>query len=172
MSLLTEQDALLYRQIIDYLVELGYVPQKQKVRGYVLSFRHGQSNKVIAKAGVSGGKDKRPFVSIKFFDCKSVPVKYCEALRHEIESHGGRYCGPLRSNIRKNACGRCPPCTGDGLGYYYVHPDGREVLRCGAYPIVIPDLTPHDIDHMKQLILEQHSYFLSMSEAVSHGGNV
>jgi hypothetical protein len=163
MSQLTDEDQRTYRQIIDYLVELGYVPQKQKVQGYVLSFKHDQTNKMIAKIGIRGGKHKGAFVAIKFFACQNVPEKYHDALRREIESRNGQYCRPLRGGSEKNKCGYCRSCTGGGLGYYHMYPDGREILRCGAYPVVIPDLAPEDIGAMKKLIGEQHRYFLSIA---------
>jgi hypothetical protein len=162
MSLLDEEDKSMCQQIIDCLVELGYVPRKQKVQGYVLSFKHNQNNKTIAKIGVRDGNNPKAFIAIKFFACKSAPEKYHDALRREIESHNGQYCGPLRSNTEKSKCGYCSSCTGGGLGYYYMYPDGNEVLRCGAYPITIPDLTPNDIDTLKEIVLEQHNYFLSL----------
>jgi hypothetical protein len=49
------------------------------------------------------------------------------------------------------------------LGYYYKYADGEEVARCGAYPIIIPDIADTDIDEMKTVILEQHNYFLSIA---------
>jgi len=64
----------------------------------------------------------------------------------------------------KNKCGYCGDiCTGGGYGYYYKFSDNDIVSRCGAYPIVIPDVTENDIDELKCVIMEQHDYFLSIS---------
>ena len=161
MSLLAEEDRLVCRPIIDHLLALGYVPVKQKVRRYVLSFRHQQTNKVIAKIGVRGDGAKA-VISLKFFACSSAPDKFGQALRREVESHDGQYCVPVRSATEKNRCGRCDSCTGGGLGYYHLFPDGREVVRCGAYPIAVPDLAPGDVEEVKRLIDEQHHYLQSL----------
>ena len=67
-------------------------------------------------------------------------------------------------NTITNRCGHCGDiCSGGGLGYYIKTPDGRELSRCGAYPIVIPDVTDADIPDMKRVILEQHEYFMSIA---------
>ena len=162
MLLFTDEDKFMCQQVADFLMELGYVPQKQKVQGNVLSFKLNKTNKVIAKIGIRNGTNQRAFFSVKFFACKSVPKKYIDALQYEIDSHNGQYSRPIRSINEKNRCGYCGTCTGGGLGYYFVYPNGKEVLRCGAYPIIIPDLTPNDIDEMKSLLLEQHKYFLRL----------
>lgn len=163
MVLLNDEDKLMFRQVAGFLLELGYVPQKQKVQGNVLAFKLNKTNKIIAKIGIRNGSNQRAFFSIKFFACKIVPQKYINSLQHEIDSRNGQYCGPIRSSNEKNRCGFCGTCTGGGLGYYFAYPDGKEVLRCGAYPITINDLTPNDIDEMKSLLLEQHRYFLSLA---------
>jgi hypothetical protein len=49
------------------------------------------------------------------------------------------------------------------MGYYYKYPDGKEILRCGAYPIEIPIANESDVNEMKIIILEQHNYFLSIA---------
>ena len=162
MMNLSNDDKVLYGQITDFLIQLGYVPQKQRVKDYVLSFKHKQNGRVIAKIGIRG-EEQKVAVSIKFFGCKTVPQKYIDALKTEIESRNGQYCGPLRDDIVKNRCGFCKQCTGGGIAYYYAYPDGRELLRCGAYPIHIPDLTLNDIDGMKKVLMEQHEYFLTIS---------
>jgi len=171
LSLLNDEEKLMYRQITDYLLELGYIPQKLKVQGYMLSFKNNKSKKVIAKIGIRNGKTQRVYFSMRFFACKSFSKKFHDAIQHEIESHNGQYCtqkssdilGKTESLYEKNKCGRCDLCTGGGLGYYYVYPDGREVVRCGAYPIIIPNLAVTDIDEVKRLLLEQHNYFLTIA---------
>lgn len=162
ISLLADEDKPVYGQLADFLSEQGYIPQRQKVKGYVLSFKHHENRKVIAKLGITGSQDS-PYFKMKFFACRDVRQKYTEALRREIESHNGQYCGPIRHPQEKNRCGSCKECTGGGLGYYYAYPDGREVLRCGAYPILIPDITPADMPEIKAMLMQQHNYFLSIT---------
>ena len=159
ISLLPEGQRLSFAEIANYLAELGYMPQRQKVADFVLSFKHQENGKVIAKIGV---RKQKGFISIKFFGCKDAPERYKDALREEIDARRQQYCGPLRDQNQKNRCGFCPACTGGGVGYYYRYPDGKELLRCGAYPIEIPDFGEGDVAGMKQILSEQHRYFLSI----------
>lgn len=161
---LPEEQKNVFKKITCYLVELGYIPQKQKVKDFVISFKHSVNGKTIAKIG---NRKQNGFISIRFFACISVSQKYIDALHDELVSRNGQYSSPTRVNpinMITNKCGYCGDiCTGGGLGYYYMYPDGREVSRCGAYPIIIPNIDESDIDEMKQVILEQHNYFLSIA---------
>jgi len=161
---LPEEQKTVYQSITDYLSELGYVPQKQQVKDFIISFKHNTNGKVLAKIGIS---KQIAFISIRFFACKNVSQKYINALHHELVSRNGQYSSPTHVNpigIITNKCGHCGDiCTGGGLGYYYKYPNGKEVSRCGAYPIIIPDISETDIDEMKAVLFEQHSYFLSLA---------
>jgi len=161
---LPEGQEIVYQNITDYLLELGYIPQKQQVKDFIISFKHNTNGKVIAKIGV---RKQNAFISIRFFACKSVSQKYTDALHHELMSRNGQYSSPTHVNpigMITNKCGYCGDiCTGGGLGYYYQYPDGKEVSRCGAYPIIIPNVDETDVDEMKAVILEQHNYFLSIA---------
>lgn len=165
ISLLPEDDKDVYEKIIYYLADLGYIPQKQKVKDFVLSFKHNINCKVIAKMGIRGQKG---FLSIKFFACKNVSEKFIEALRKDIELRNGQYTVPLpitpdTASMVTNKCGYCGDiCTGGGFGYYCKFSDDKIVSRCGAYPIIIPDIKEDETDEIKRVILEQHNYFLSI----------
>ena len=154
------------KEIAYYLTALGYVPQKQRVSDFVLSFKHRENGKVISKMGI---RKQKAFVSIRFFACKTVPAKLMEALRKDIESRSGQYTSPISvvpdtASMVKNKCGYCGDiCTGGGFGYYYKFSDGDIVSRCGAYPIIIPDIDESDIDELKRVIMEQHNYFLTIT---------
>jgi len=163
INLLPQEQKGVFQKIVDYFVELGYIPQKQNVHDFILSFKHKENGKVISKMGVRG----KAFIAIRFFACKSVPQKYMDALRHEFVPCDGQYSSRQKVNpvnTITNRCNYCGDiCSGGGLGYYYKFADGQEVARCGAYPIVIPDIVDADIEEMKKVILEQHNYFLSIA---------
>ena len=165
IDLLPDDQKNIYKEITYSLIELGYIPQKQKVRDFVLSFKHKENGKVISKMGI---RKQNGFVSIRYFACKNISKKYMEALREDIESRNRQYTSPLpiipdTTSMVTNKCGYCGDiCTGGGLGYYYKFSDNDTVSRCGAYPIIIPDIKENDIDELKRVILEQHNYFLSI----------
>lgn len=162
---LQDDEKPVYLPVVSYLIELGYVPEKRSVRDFSLAFKHKISKRVMARMDFrrNGLKEPSPILSLKFFGAKTIPPKYTDALGQDLAARRGQYSGPLRSETEKNKCGYCQDkCTGGGRGYYYQYPDGREVLRCGAYPIPIPNLTRDDVEEMKQVILEQHEYFLTI----------
>jgi len=166
IGLLSEDDKSIYEKIIYYLFDLGYIPQKQSVKDFIISFKHKENGKVISKMGI---RKQNSFVSIRFFACKSVSEKYIDALHKDIGVCEGQYTvklpiNPDAASMITNKCGYCGDiCTGGGVGYYYTFPDGKMVSRCGAYPIIIPDIKENDIDELKRVILEQHNYFLSIA---------
>ena len=95
--------------------------------------------------------------------------RFIDALRKDIGDYDEQYIAklsinPVTSSMITNKCGYCGDiCTGGGFGYYYKHPHDKIVSRCGAYPIIIPDIKKNDIDELKRVILEQHNYFLSIT---------
>lgn len=72
ISLLNDEEKMMYRQVTDYLLELGYIPQKQNVQGDVLSFKHKEFNKVIARIGIRNGKTQSAFLVCVFLHAKII----------------------------------------------------------------------------------------------------
>jgi len=159
---LHEEEQSTYTEIVNCLVELGYIPQRN--RSYI-SFKHKTNDRIIAK--IRNGD-----IRIKFFACKNPPEKYIDALRVEMNSSDGQYsmsvpnldCSPTQNGVIMKKCTLlCNVCTGGGMRYYYKFSDGKELFRCGAYPVLIPDVVENDVKELKRLILEQHNYFLSLA---------
>lgn len=161
--LLKDEERPIFMPIAEYLIELGYLPERRKVSSFSLAFKHKDSKKIMARFDMRQIKRQTPFplISIKFFGAGDVPPKYTQALVRELDE--GHYHGPPYCEAQKNYCGRCNDvCTGGGIGYYHQYPDGRAFLRCGAYPIPIYDLSADDLGEMQQVLLRQHEYFLSI----------
>ena len=160
LSTLQEGRKELFGDIITYLTTLGYTPQKQAVKTLTLSFKRGRQ--VIAKMRPCDGGEFR----VKFFACENPPLKYVDALRRDIEAQNEQYWGaidPDRPEHIKNKCDGCgTACTGGNIGYYWKFGDGREIFRCGAYPILIPDITADDLADIKRLLTEQDKYFITL----------
>jgi len=167
--MLLEDEKQEFVKIVNSLVELGYIPQKQKIKGFDLAFKHKVNNRVIAKIGV---RKQKGWLRIKFFACKHVPQKYIQALHDEAVANKDRYSMPVpppdrepvpAGVIMKTCALRCPACSGGGMRYYHKFSDGRKIFRCGAYPVPIADITKNDMDELNRLLLEQHHYFLSLT---------
>lgn len=149
-----------YGELMNYISELGYLPQKQAVKDFMLSFK--RRRQVIAKVSARHGGEFR----VKFFACENPPQKYREALRNDIEAQNEQYWGTMNPNRPahlKNKCDGCgTACTGGNMGYYWKFEDGREIFRCGAYPILIPNITVDDVPEAKRLLTEQDRYFKTL----------
>jgi len=52
LSSMSDEDRIIYKQVIDMLFELGYVPQKQKSADLVLDFKNNKLKEKMAKIGV------------------------------------------------------------------------------------------------------------------------
>ena len=168
ISYLSDDEKHIYGEIIDLFSELGYIPQRKRVGDFTLSFKHRTNGKVIGK--ISFGRQKCS-LRIKFFACGDVPEKYTKALYDEAVENENRYSRdvpppddePVPSDaIMKKCTLQCAVCTGGKMRYYLTFPDGRRIFRCGAYPVLIPDVAASDIADIKRLIVEQHNYFLSI----------
>lgn len=158
-----------YGQIVEYLAELGYRPQKQRVSNFTLSFKHNIHGKTIGKTRMYKGKG---CLSIKFFACTHVPERFLQALYAEAKEAEDAYTRsipppdrePMPPNgIMKKCTSSCTVCTGGSMRYFLQCPDGKEIFRCSAYPVLIPNITENDLTDLKRLILEQHQYFLAIA---------
>ena len=148
-----------YREIINYFADLGYMPQKQKVGDFTLAFKHNTNGKVIGKVSVHKHKG---CLKIKYFACKNVPEKFIKALYEEAVENENRYsrevsppdCEPIPPNVIMKKCTlSCSVCTGGSMRYFISFPDGLMIFRCSAYPVLVPDITENDIKDLKRLIL-------------------
>ena len=157
LSALPEDRRYLFGELAEFLIKLEYLPQKQAVKTLTLSFKRGRQ--VIAKVRACNGGEFR----VKFFACANPPQKFRDALRRDIEAQNEQYWGtvnPDRPAHLKNKCDSCgTACTGGNIGYYWKFEDGREIFRCGAYPILIPDITVNDLADIKRMLIEQDKYF-------------
>jgi len=160
LSALPEDRRYLFGDLMEYLIKLGYLPQKQTAKTLTLSFKRGRQ--VIAKIRACNGGEFR----VKFFACVDPPQKYRNALRRDIEAQNEQYWGLMSSDRPaqlKNKCDGCgTACTGGNMGYYWKFEDDREIFRCGAYPILIPDMTADDLAEAKRLLAEQDRYFKAL----------
>ena len=147
------------RAIVDFLEGLGYAPARLKVKDEMWAWKDKKGGRVIAKMGTRGNE---PYVAVKFFGVADPPARCRDALLAEVEARNGQYCAPVAYPDRKAFCGRCPACTGGGLGYFCTRADGTEAVRCGAYPIPIPGFSEADVPQIIEVLEAQHAYFLTL----------
>jgi hypothetical protein len=152
MALQGEEDKVTSRRIIECLDALGYVPQRLKVRGFVLSFHNNQVKQTIAKLGVREGN---AFYSVKFYACKKPPEDFTNAVRETILKTKGRY--------RCCDCGICGASEGE-RGYRVAMPELGEFVQCGAYVVEIPGLNEDEAGDICSLLREQHAYYIGSTD--------
>ena len=145
----------IYRQMVDYLLSLGYWPQKLKKKDFSLYFIH--SGKKIAK--IEFPKEGIEFL-FKFNACKSVPAWCINALLHEeglpTEADDKWY------HLSTKKCDYSDCSTCGAVKYSYVAKNGGEIFRCTSGAIPLRDIDAIDIDDFKKLATEQHEFFMSL----------
>jgi hypothetical protein len=148
-SMISDEEKIVYQPIINMLVELGYTPMKKYTKGYILSFSNISHNRVIARFGVREGSESA-FFGLRFSSCINYSDKFAEVIRERI----------LSSNNRLAKCGECGFCKGDKFVYTFTFSNEEMKAACGAFVLEIPNVTTDDIDEIKRLIDEQHTYFM------------
>lgn len=157
-DLLPKDELSHYTELVEALVELGYKPYKQAISDFDLLFKHKDTKKPIAKIGIHRGKGR---FRMKYSSCNDVPGRFITALRKDDASRRALKSRSFPHNEVKNYCGRCGDiCTSGGWGYLLKADDGKDILRCGAYPADIPIINKQDVADVKRLMLEQHDYSL------------
>lgn len=149
------EDRPLYQDLAQYLSELGYHPRKQKLS---ITFKHGLHNKQIAKMGLRGGNAAAPFFALRFSACKSYTERFAVIVREAVQN-------PNHRPMCRNGCNLCSGELSSHV-YQFVFPDGERKMHCGAYALMIPDITEADVAEIKKLLQEEHAY-LMLHEAVA-----
>ena len=151
LSTLGDELGGVYREIADYLSELGYNPRKEHSS---LSFKHTKHNKQIAKMGTRNDKIRSPFFALRFSACRGYSERFADVVRENIVKY------PKKSaNCIVDTCGWCAGKPGTHV-YTYKFPDGETRSHCGAYALEIPFVARGDVDEIKKLINEEHEYLL------------
>jgi len=148
-----ENEKYIYRQMVEYLLKLGYWPQKLNKKGFCLYFIHG--GKKIAKIGVY---DRGVEFAFKFYGCKSVPAWCINALLAEYGmplEDDGKWYGLSTKKCDYSDCSTC-----GGVKYNYMAKDGREIYRCTSNAVLFPDVDVIDFEDFKKTIAEQHEFFM------------
>ena len=143
----------LYQDIILFLSKLGYNPKKEKQS---ISFKHDLHNKQIAKMGINVNKKKgvSPFFSLRFSACRGYSQRFVDIVSAYILKYPTRIAGCLDN--------KCNYCKGesDTHVYTYTFSAGEQKSHCGAYAVVIPNITNDDMNEIKKLVMEEQEYLM------------
>lgn len=157
LSALEDEFKPLYQDIIVYLSELGYNPQKEKSN---ISFKHDLHNKQIVKMGVKKSKEPYPFFSLRFSACKDYSQRFSDIVSSAIIKYPSKAPGCISNG--------CHYCMGEPEThiYTYTFPNGERKLHCGAHVFEIPSITVKDMGEIKKLIKEEHEYLLKHEASI------
>lgn len=148
----------LYQEIILYLSEIGYNPQKQ--RSYII-FKHDLHNKQMGKIGIATNKDKSPFFALRFSACRGYSQRFINIVSEAVNKKNFR-----EANCLNNGCNYCGGEAATHV-YTYTSSDGESTSHCGAVALEIPNISADDIGEIKKLIREEHEYLLKHEAGVS-----
>ena len=156
------EDEAIYRDIAMYLSELGYKPNKQGTR---ITFLHPKHTKQIAKMGMSKGKAPHvkppwPVFKLRFSACKEYSQRFADAISAVVAGYPNSYARCID--------GDCGYCAGEPATHVYTctGPDGQVKTCCGAVALHIPDITARDLDEIKRLLREEHSYLMKYQAGI------
>jgi len=135
----------LYRELFEYLSELGYNPHKQ--RSYII-FKHTEHNKQIAKTGIRINKDKSPFFNLRFSACRGYSKRFADIVKNVLVKADDKP-GCIFAN--------CNFCEGEPESHVYKYEDK---YHCGAVAFEIPNISEDDVCEIKNLIYENHKYLM------------
>jgi len=141
-----------YRELIEYLSEVGYNPYKQ--RSYIV-FKHDLHNKQIAKTGIRINKDKAPFFALRFSACRNYPEKFAKIVKETMS-------GDVANNGAACMRGECTYCAGEPAThvYTYTFPNSETKTFCGAGALEIQNIMINNVPNIKSLIREENAYLL------------
>ncbi|OOM78185.1 hypothetical protein CLPUN_20440 [Clostridium puniceum] len=148
---------LMFLELGEYAVNLGYNPVRNKTSDVIIDFRKNKVKKTILKMeakeqkhdGYKYGERNIPGLRLRFFAAKEYSDIFKHGIKNVIEEYDGKYTGCY-------GCGRC-----DGTeGYDFIYPDERQVYRCGVELISIFNFTEKDIPEIKKLLKIQDDYYL------------
>ena len=147
-AILSEDEKTYFAELYRHILALGYKPKKEKKKSISFDFKHRLVKNSIVKFSSEHGQ---PYLKLKFFATKEYSPCFKEAIRTTIEEFNYKYTG----------CYRCGKCGFNLEGYTYSYADGRKYFRCGLELIEIKDFLNIDIEETKNLISNQHHFYLS-----------
>lgn len=154
-----EDEKLLCKPVIDYLLELGYSVKKRKKSTFTIEFE--KYGRVIAK--LEHGKvyktDSAPHLSfwLRFSASNQYTKVFQDAVNHRPEAwvKRGQYHQPKNFDC-------CGLCKGKPKFYHYISEDGTQFDGCGGYTKRIHDAASKDVPDILRMIKEQDEHFKEM----------
>lgn len=140
------------RELVEYAVTLGYMPYQTKSSGFGISFTSKKTNRTLIALSPTTGLNYKKFIPalrILFSATKNYSDIFHEAVKEEIESHGGIYVG----------CYGCGKCSGGQDSYVYIYPDGRSTFKCRD-TMMSPDWRSENMQEIMEMMKTQNDFWM------------
>ena len=138
----------MFKEIEEYLFELGYKPSRAKTKDLNIVFKNSKTKEHIVKFSI---EKEKPVLKLKFYSSSIYSNVFSEAIKNTIEEYQYKYTG----------CYKCGKCKESLEGYIYEYPDGRKYFRCAKELISLPTVRMENLDEIKQMIRVHHSYLMN-----------
>lgn len=152
ISALPENYQMMFQEIAEFAIQLGYTPKKTKSKDFALDFSKSKVKRTIMKMEIhdNGIKTNGPGLRLKFYASKDYSGIFRNGVQKVIEEFDGKYTG----------CYGCGKCKGEPEGYTYTYSNGTQVFRCGHELIAIKNVSSQNIEEIETLLTAQDEYFL------------
>ncbi|MCL1827540.1 MAG: hypothetical protein FWG20_05795 [Candidatus Cloacimonetes bacterium] len=158
LKLLNEDDFDIYKPVLDYLLELGYLPHKTKEKK--LEFRKFGYTilKIVCESCVKRKTGTEVMISFRFSACKEYSQVFQEAISKRTVAM------IKRDEYYKSLEKCCGFCKMPRL-YKYLDEKGNTIYRCGLTTKDIWNITALHIPELLNLIKEQDEYFITLKNS-------
>jgi hypothetical protein len=156
LSQINDNEKLFCEPIINSLLSLGYIPEKQiKTKLFVVKF--AKNGRLIVRFEIP--KQKDGITPLLFW----LRFSACENYSKIYQNAAGQRCGAWIKQNRhwenhkiENCCGNC---KGEPRFYRFFDDNGNEIRRCGGQTTPVAGVTVNDVSETLRLIKEQDEYF-------------
>jgi len=160
MSQLSEDEKTLCGAVIDYLLELGYMPKRHKKGTFVVAFEKKGRKIVKLEYGKHLKSDPTPFLTfwLRYSASDDLSPKFQEPIMKMSKAHEEKHGERMGEfGERYQHCGKCKD---DPRLYTYVWPDGTKDSWCGGYTLMsFRNLTTEDVSEIFRHIKNQDEYY-------------
>ena len=135
----------IYRDIAQAAIDLGFIPKKDKVKHFGISFMSKKYGVTLLRMI----NDKRPELRLKFFATEDYSKAFDDSIKYIIEKFQFKYVG----------CYGCGKCKTKKEGYIVNYPNNKTDFRCGSELIEIMELNGSIKDEIIDLMKNQKKYY-------------